>query len=83
MTAEEYLRKHLSLMINRTKESFVSIEEMKAQPEWDATINAMDEYAEAYHQEKMKESKPICNHKGRTNQISGTVYCIKCDEILK
>lgn len=46
MTAEQVLEKHLSLMLKRTDQSYVSIDEMKQQPEWQATINAMLEYGE-------------------------------------
>jgi hypothetical protein len=46
MTAEEILEKHLLLMLKRTDESYVSVDEMKKQPEWQATINAMLEYSE-------------------------------------
>jgi hypothetical protein len=33
-------------MLKRTDESYVSVDEMKKQPEWQATINAMLEYSE-------------------------------------
>jgi|LSQX01.1.fsa_nt_gb hypothetical protein len=46
MTAEQILEKHLLLMLKRTDESYVSVDEMKQQPEWQATINAMLEYGE-------------------------------------
>lgn len=46
MTAEQILEKHLSLMLKRTDESYMSVDEMKQQPEWQATINAMLEYGE-------------------------------------
>ena len=46
MTAEQILEKHLLLMIKRTDQSYVSVDEMKQQPEWQATINAMLEYGE-------------------------------------
>lgn len=46
MKADEILEKHLLLMLARTNESYASIEEMKKQPEWQTTINAMVEYAE-------------------------------------
>lgn len=43
-TPEQILEKHLSPLINRTDESYVSVDEMKQQPEWKATIDAMVEY---------------------------------------
>lgn len=46
MTAEQILEKHLLLMLKRTDQSYVSVDEMKQQPEWQATINAMLEYSE-------------------------------------
>ena len=46
MTAEQILEKHLLLMLKRTDQSYVSVDEMKEQPEWQATINAMLEYGE-------------------------------------
>jgi len=46
MTAEQILEKHLLLMLKRTDERYVSIDEMKQQPEWQAVINAMLEYGE-------------------------------------
>jgi hypothetical protein len=45
MTPDEILEKHLSLMLGRTDESYISIDEMKQSPEWQTTINAMIEYA--------------------------------------
>jgi len=42
--ATEVLEKHLSTMLSRTEQSYVSISEMKEQPEWKATIDAMIEY---------------------------------------
>lgn len=47
-TPEEILEKHLTLMLGRTDMSFVSIEEMREQPEYQATIDAMKEYATKY-----------------------------------
>lgn len=46
MTAEQILEKHLLSMLGRTDESYVSVDEMKQQPEWQAVINAMLEYGE-------------------------------------
>lgn len=46
MTAEQILEKHLLLMLKRTDQSYVSVDEMKQQSEWQATINAMLEYGE-------------------------------------
>jgi hypothetical protein len=46
MTAAQILEKHLLSMIKRTDQSYVSVDEMKQQPEWEATINAMLEYGE-------------------------------------
>jgi len=47
---ESILEKHLTSLINLTDNSYVSVEEMKKQPEWESTLNAMEEYAE----EKLK-----------------------------
>ena len=44
-TKDEILAKNLIALVGRTKESYASIDEMKKQPEWEATINAMEEYA--------------------------------------
>lgn len=41
MTPEEILEKHLLLMVKRTDQSYVSVDEMKNLPEWQAVINAM------------------------------------------
>lgn len=46
MKADVILEKHLLQMLGRVQESYVSIEEMRKQPEWGCTINAMIEYAE-------------------------------------
>lgn len=46
MTAEQILEKHLLSMLKRTEQSYVAVDEMKKQPEWQATINAMIEYGE-------------------------------------
>jgi hypothetical protein len=40
---ENILEKHITKMLGRTDESYVSIEDMKKQPEWDVTIEAMKE----------------------------------------
>jgi hypothetical protein len=44
-TAAAILEKHLSSMVGRVTESYVSIDEMKEQPEWQVTIDAMIEFA--------------------------------------
>ena len=51
ITKEEILEKHLKTMIERTDESFSDISEMKKTPEWEATLNAMQEYADANQRE--------------------------------
>lgn len=45
MTADKVLEKHLELMIGKEDDSFHSMSELKAQPEWAAVIDAMNEFA--------------------------------------
>jgi len=61
MTAEQILEKHLLLMIGRTDQSYASIEEMKKQPEWQTTINAMLEYAEQQALSQHDVIKSVCD----------------------
>jgi hypothetical protein len=50
-TAEEILESHLTSMLSRTKDSYVSIDEMKQVPEWGACVNAIEQaQKEAYNQ---------------------------------
>lgn len=50
-TAEEILKSHLTSMLSRTKESYVTIDEMKQVPEWKICINAIEQaQKEAYNQ---------------------------------
>jgi len=44
MTKEEILDKYLTTMLNRTPESFNSLNDLKQQPEYRALLDAMDEY---------------------------------------
>ncbi len=41
---EDILKKHLVGMVGRTKESYVSVDEMSKQPEFQSTLAAMEEY---------------------------------------
>lgn len=52
-TKEEILEKHLKTMINQSNQSYSDISEMKEQPEWEVTINAMQEYANANTQREI------------------------------
>lgn len=51
MTKEEILEKHLAILIEEKIKTgppdkyFISIEEIKKQPEWAAVLDAMEEYA--------------------------------------
>jgi hypothetical protein len=50
-TAEEILESHLTSMLSRTKESYVTIDEMKQIPEWEVCVNAIEQaQKEAYNQ---------------------------------
>ena len=49
--AEEILKSHLTSMLSRTKESYVTIDEMKQIPEWEVCVNAIEQaQKEAYNQ---------------------------------
>lgn len=49
-TAEEILESHLTSMLSRTKESYVTIDEMKQVPEWETCVNAIEQaQKEAYN----------------------------------
>lgn len=43
MDKEQILIKHLKTMLKRTKQSYVTVEQMKETPEYKAVLNAMDE----------------------------------------
>ena len=58
-TAEEILSKHLESMIERTEQSYCSINEMKAQPEWDASMQAMIEFAKLHVENFSKSNLKI------------------------
>lgn len=88
MTAEQILEKHLLLMLKRTDQSYVSVDEMKQQPEWQATTNAMLEYGEtqALHA-LVGRSEPLtceCVELGSTecNKINDKWICCKCNRPL-
>ena len=50
-TAEEILESHLTSMLSRTKDSYVTIDEMKQVPEWEACVKAIEQaQKEAYNQ---------------------------------
>lgn len=50
-TAEEILESHLTSMLSRTEESYVTIDEMKQVPEWKACVIAIEQaQKEAYDQ---------------------------------
>jgi len=42
-TAEEILESHLTSMLSRTEDSYVTIDEMKQVPEWEACVNAIEQ----------------------------------------
>lgn len=43
MDKEQILIKHLKTMLKRTKQSYVTVEQMKETPEYKVVLNAMDE----------------------------------------
>lgn len=90
MTAEQILEKHLLLMLKRTDESYVSIDEMKQQPEWQAAINAMIEYGETQalriHDVVGQSEQVVCPECGDASCISkiyNTHECFTCGEKFK
>lgn len=48
-TAEQILESHLTSMLSRTKESYVTIDEMKQVPEWEACVNAIEQAQKEAH----------------------------------
>ena len=87
MTAEKILEKHLLLMLKRTDQSYVSVDEMKQQPEWQATINAMLEYGEIQalriHDVVGRSEHFYCTcsrAKGLDHDEEGMPYCIECQK---
>ena len=76
MTPEQILEKHLLIMLGRTEESYISIEEIKKQPEWQTTINAMLEYAE---HKALSQTSVISSVKLR-NEITKTLYRNSTDD---
>ena len=69
MSADKILEKHLTSMLGRTEGSYISIDEMKKQPEWKATIKAMNEYAN----ECVKNSS---NAKPKTPSVKDEIMAI-------
>jgi len=55
-TAEEIFSKHLESMLKRTDQSYCSIDEMKAQPEWNASVQAMIEFARLHVEAALQEA---------------------------
>lgn len=52
-TAEEILESHLTSMLSRTEDSYVTIDEMKQVPEWEACVKAIEQaQKEAYDEAK-------------------------------
>jgi len=50
-TAEEILESHLTSMLSRAEDSYVTIDEMKQVPEWEACVKAIEQaQKEAYNQ---------------------------------
>ena len=50
-TAEEILESHLTSMLSRAEGSYVTIDEMKQVPEWEACVKAIEQaQKEAYNQ---------------------------------
>lgn len=50
-TAEEILESHLISMLSRAEDSYVTIDEMKQVPEWEACVKAIEQaQKEAYNQ---------------------------------
>ena len=54
-TAEEILDFHLNKLLLTDKKVFVSLDEMKRQPEYQVMLEAMQEFAYLYHKEKLRE----------------------------
>ncbi len=84
MTAEQILEKHLSLMLKRTDQSYVSVDEMKQQPEWQATINAMLEYGEIQAL-RIHDVSGMCEHPWNSVIGDGEMKpakCLKCGKYL-
>ena len=53
-TAEEILESHLTSMLSRVENSYVTIDEMKQVPEWEACVKAIEQaQKEAYNQALM------------------------------
>lgn len=83
MTAEQILEKHLLLMLNRTDQSYVSVDEMKQQPEWQATINAMLEYGEIQSLRIHDVSCCVCETP-TPEKIHGIIKaCTTCKKAIK
>lgn len=50
-TAEEILESHLTSMLSREEDSYVTIDEMKQVPEWEVCVKAIEQaQKEAYNQ---------------------------------
>lgn len=82
MTAEQILEKHLLLMLKRTDQIYVSVDEMKEQPEWQATINAMLEYGEMQALRIHDVIKSVCDDckQNLTDEEIKTGHCFNCVE---
>ena len=67
-TAEEILESHLTSMLSRTKDSYVTIDEMKQVPEWKACVKAIEQaQKEAYNQATEDDKEKILTITGEDN----------------
>lgn len=70
-TAEEILESHLTSMLSRTEDSYVTIEEMKQVPEWEACVKAIEQaQKEAYNQALEDNKEKILTITGEDNPYS-------------
>lgn len=73
MDKEQILIKHLKTMLKRTKQSYVTVEQMKETPEYKAVLNAMDEMED----ELVKNNAVLHGVSARTLGIGSAASVIK------
>ena len=54
-TAEEILESHLTSMLSRTEDSYVTIDEMKQVPEWEACVKAIEQAQKEAHNQALDD----------------------------
>ena len=80
-TAEEILESHLTSMLSRTEDSYVTIDEMKQVPEWEACVNAIEQAQKEAYNEALEDA--VNPHEVDVYYDENVGFCIVQQSILK